>query len=270
MLNHHNIQIIGLVRFSYPSLGGFANKKETVAEVEARLYDTARLERRFHLFENLALPSLLAQSDQDFRVIFLVGQSLAARWRDRLCDLITPLKGAQVVALAALPHYMAMRRAFSMATPDTASHLTSFRLDDDDALDIHHIARLRATVTALLPLNGLETPLVTGCHRGYFLRLKSDGHALLHVVEKVPGAQGLAMTCPVSSGENIFRRNHRLVPQFYNTYTNATDLAFIRTIHLDNDSGTHATGQIEVAEWEAAAPLIARNFPFTAAQLLAL
>ncbi|MEH7829564.1 glycosyltransferase [Gemmobacter denitrificans] len=270
MGSRYKNQIIGLMRFSYPSLGGFVTKNESADQIEARLYEDARLERRFHLFENLALPSLLAQSDQDFRMVFLVGQSLPSQWRDRLNDVIAPLKGARVVALASLPHYMAVRRAFNFATPDAATHVTGFRLDDDDALDINHVARMRATVNALLPVAGLDTPLVTGCHRGYFLEFKPEGHALFHVIEKAPGAQGLAMTRPAGSSENIFRRNHRFVTQFYNTYTDANIPAYIRTIHTDNDSDPHASGQIETADWETAAPLIAEHFPFTAAQLQAL
>jgi len=263
-------QIIGLTRFSYPSLGGFATKDAPVDAVEARLYDPDRLGRRFRLFERLALPSLLAQSDQDFRMIFLVGETFPGPCRDRLQDLVAPLKGARVIALPSLPHFMAMRRAFGFATPDTATHVTGFRLDDDDALDIQHVARMRRTVAALLPAAGVKTPLVTGCHRGFFLHLGPDGNALFQVTEKVPGAQGLAMTAPARSSDNIFRRNHRLVTQFYNTYCDATVPAFIRTIHPDNDSGPHATGLIDPTDWDAGAPLIARHFPFTAAELRAL
>ena len=102
---------------------------------EARLYAPDRMERRFRMFEKLALPSLLAQTDDDFRMVFLIGRSLPDLWRDRLTDLIAPLRGARVVALPSMPHYKAIRRAFAMALPDTATHVTGFRLDDDDAMD---------------------------------------------------------------------------------------------------------------------------------------
>jgi len=260
-------RIVGLMRFSYPSVGGFSVREETVDLTEARLYDEARLGRRFHLFENLALPSLLAQTDQDFRMLFLVGDSLPRHARERLHDIVVPLRGAQVVALPTLPHFMATRRAFNSAAPEAATHVTGFRLDDDDALDREHVARMRDTVNALLPVAGLAVPLVTGCHRGYFLDLKPEGNALFQVTEKAPGSQGLAMTTPVGHAETIFRRNHRYVARFYNTYTDVNIPAFIRTIHGDNDSVPHASGQIEPVEWEAASESISRHFPFTVRQL---
>lgn len=262
-------EIVGLMRFSYPSKGGFVKGGEDEAEEAqlARLYDPARLERRFTLFERLTLPSLLAQSDPEFRMVFLIGRSLPDLWRDRLAAAIAPLEGARLVALPTLPHYMAIKRAYAMATPETASHVTGFRLDDDDAIDRDHIARMRATVAALLPVAGLEAPLVTGSNRGFFLERKPEGNALFEVVEKTPIGLGLAMTTRVGVSENIFRRNHRFCGQYYNTYTDANTPAFIRTVHADNDSDPHASGKIERADWDSAAPLIAQHFPFDAAML---
>ena len=78
----------------------------------ARLYDPERLERRFSLFERLTLPALLAQSDRDFRMVFLIGRSLPDVWRDRLAAAIAPLPGGRIVALAPMPHYMAIKRAY--------------------------------------------------------------------------------------------------------------------------------------------------------------
>ena len=68
-------------------------------------------------------------------------------------------------------------------------------------------------------------------------------------------------------GEVVFRRNHRFCGQYYNTYTDANTPAFIRTVHADNDSDPHASGKIERADWDSAAPLIAQHFPFDAAML---
>ncbi|MDR0807653.1 MAG: putative rhamnosyl transferase [Gemmobacter sp.] len=257
-------QIVGLMRFSYPSRGGFTKSGAEREEANTTLlYDPARLERRFHLFENLTLPSLLAQSDQDFRMVFLIGRDLPKSWRDRLSDAVAPLGGAQVLALGSLQHYLAVRRAFAVGLSGKATHITGFRLDDDDALDYGHVARMRATVEALAPITGLEAPLVTGSNCGFFLECKPEGNQLYEVVEKSPIGIGLAMTTPAESSENIFRRNHRFVTQFYNTYTDATRPAFIRSIHADNDSDPHCSGRIERVDWAEAAPVLESCFPFT-------
>lgn len=257
-------QITGLVRFSYPAIGGFATESADMAALTARLYDPARLERRFYLFERLTLPSLLAQSDGDFATLFLIGRDMPAPWRDRLADALAPLAGARIVALDPLPHYQAMRRAFAQHLPDEATHLTGFRLDDDDAMDRGFVARMRAMVAALLPVAGLDAPLVTGCNRGFFLERKPDGNLLYSVAEKTPIGLGLAMTVPRESSENIFRRNHRHCSQYYNTYTDVTAPAFVRSVHSDNDSDPHASGRIDLCDWAEAAPVIEAHFPFSA------
>lgn len=258
------------MRFSYPAIGGFSKTPETPDQTAARLYDPERLARRFALFEGLALPSLLAQRDGDFRMVFLIGRDLPPPWKDRLRDHTAALKGARVVELEPLPHYHATRKAFARALPEAASHITGFRLDDDDALDRDHIARMRQLVATLLPVSGLERPLVTGSNRGLFLQLRPEGNQIIEVVEKTPLGLGLAMTTPRDSQENIFRRNHRFCGQFYNTFTDANALAFIRTVHRDNDSDPHSSGLVTPRSWQEAAPLIAAHFPFDAAGLQAL
>ena len=257
-------QIIGLMRFSFPCKGGFAKEEEDMDALEARLFDPDRLARRFDLFEKLTLPSIKAQSDGDFRMVFLIGKNLPPEWRDRLNDGIADLKGARVVSLQPMQHYLAIRKAYNLATPEAASHVTGFRLDDDDALDLDHIARMRRTVEAMLPAVGMEAPLVTGCNRGYFLERKPTGNEIYEVVEKNPIGLGLAMTTPRDVSENIFRRNHRFCSQFYNTFTEAVTPAFIRTVHTDNDSDPHASGKIEKTTWADVAPVLESHFPFTA------
>ncbi|OIQ05290.1 MAG: hypothetical protein AUK60_10515 [Rhodobacteraceae bacterium CG2_30_10_405] len=262
-------QIVGLVRFSYPALNGFTRVPADLAVLTAQLYDPARLARRFHLFEHLTLPSLLAQTDPDFQTLFVIGTDLPEPARDRLQAAIAPLAGGRIVALEPMLHYGATQKAFAVLRDARASHVTSFRLDDDDALDCGFIARLRATAAALLPV-ATDRPLVISANRGFFLRQAPGGNELIDVVEKLPLGVGLAMVVPQVSDENIFRRNHRLVPQYYNTFTDADTPAFIRSVHRDNDSQPTTSGishQMTKAEIKTA---IETHFPFTLAAIEAL
>ena len=59
----YKVQIKGLVRFSYLSEGGFAMSDQGQDAVRDILYDPARLDRRFHMFENLALHSIKRQKN---------------------------------------------------------------------------------------------------------------------------------------------------------------------------------------------------------------
>lgn len=263
-------QIIALIRFSYPAENGFTISSDDIAATEARLYDPDRLEARFHLFEKLTLPSLKAQTDGDFTTVLLIGKTLPKPARERLMDLVDPLPGARVIALPSLPHYTATRRAMNMAERPGRTHMTGFRLDDDDALDINHIARMRERVATLVPMMGMDRPLMTGSNAGWFLRIDPAGNSISRVVERLPIGVGLALTTPFGHGETIFRRNHRLAPQFFNSFTDAETPAFIRTIHAGNDSDAVATGSSEPMDWATAGPQIEAHFPFTAAKLQAL
>lgn len=261
-------QIVGLVRFSYPALNGFSKSAIDTPTLEAQLYDPARLERRFHLFENLTLPSLLAQSDTNFSTAFLIGTGMPDVARARLEALIAPLPGARLLTLPPLAHFNATGRAFARMRDGAATHLTGFRLDDDDALDHGFVARLRRLSGVLAPACGGQRPLVVGFNRGLFLELKPQGNRIYEVVEKLPLGIGLAMTVPAAHPENIFRRNHRLLPQFYTCFTDADTPAFIRTVHGDNDSQPYASGRTAILPDEAIASLLAAHFPFTLDRLM--
>lgn len=263
-------QIIGLVRFSYPALSGFTVKPDDMDRLERDLYSAARLEARFHLFERLTIPSLAAQTDGDFTLGVLVGQDFPKWARDRLEATLAPLRDARVIPLAPLHHYPATQRAFARMLSDDITHLTSFRLDDDDAMDRDHVARLRRWSHGLQGLLGQQASFCMGSNRGYFLSLDPNGNEIFDVVEKLPLGIGLAMTSPVETRENIFRRNHRLLPQFYTTFTEAETPAFIRTVHAGNDSSAHVSGQSRQCGQDEIARDVPIHFPFTLGGLMAL
>ena len=264
-------RISGLVRFSYPALSGFSRKPDDPAALVRQLYKPDRLAERFRLFESLTLPSVLAQEDTDFHLGVLVGDGFPVAARARLEALLEPLQGrARVVALPLMHHYPATQRALAQVTPQDATHLTSFRLDDDDAMDRGLVARLRRQSQQLLRLVGADQPFVVGHNRGFFLEIAPGANRVYDVVEKLPLGIGLALTAPASSGENIFARNHRLLPQFYTTFTEASTPAFIRTVHAGNDSEPHASGRSGQMEATAVAQAIEAGFPFRLEDLLAL
>lgn len=263
-------RIVGLVRFSYAGLSGFGSGPEDPQARAAQLFDPARLARRFQLFEALTLPSLLAQEDAGFETVFLTSDALPAEARARLEAGAAQLPGARVLALPPMHHYPATQAAFDTVIGRGESHLVSFRLDDDDAIDRGYVARLRRQAEGLQRVADPGRPFVIGCNRGFFLEIGAEANRLYDVVEKLPLGIGLAMVAPVAGRENIFRRNHRLLPQFFTTFTDAETPAFLRTVHTDNDSAPHASGVKEKMGPEAIARAVAAHFPFTAEELLAL
>lgn len=255
-------RIVGLVRFSYPSLTGFVRQDEDSARNIALLYDRPRLEARFQLFERYALPSLKAQTDSGFETVVLVGERFPDWAHRRLVADLADLPGAQIVALPPMQHYPATQAAFGMVPDDDCTHLTSFRLDDDDAIDIHHVARLRRMADGMLRVLDPGKPFCIGHNRGLFLNLSGPTSTWTEVHEKLPLGVGLAMCAPVARRENIFRRNHRLLSMFYTTLTDSNAVAYIRTIHSGNDSEAKPSGSSKEIAPAALAKVLHTSFPF--------
>lgn len=249
-------RIVGLVRFSYPALSGFTAKSPDAATLQATLFDRARLERRFALWEILALPSLTAQTDPDFETLILIGDQLPAWAYDRLAAGIAPLN-ARITALPPMHHYPAIQKAYA-GMHEGYSHLTSFRLDDDDALDRDHIARLRRTAAGIASFTA--TPFAIAHNRGLFVDLTTGKARFTEVTEKMPLGIGLALCAPAGHPDTIFRRNHRLLPQFLTTFSDASEMAFLRSVHDGNDSNAHTTGVVEPRDDEAVDALLAAHF----------
>ncbi len=140
--------IVGMIRFSivlresnfFPPLSG-----QDYRERKAQIFDRARLQRRFQLFEDLCLPSLAAQTDRDFNIMLITSRDLPDWAQHRLMGLVQDLPNFYVRAYRPLANIQRIfkRSVFEMLNP-LAPITASFRLDDDDALANDYIARLRA------------------------------------------------------------------------------------------------------------------------------
>lgn len=229
-------QVIGLVRFSLPTLSGFDKGGDGLQNLEAFLYDPERLMRRFYLFEKLCLPSLLTQSDPDFTCIFLVGENFPQEARDHLAMLIAPLADARIISRAHDHNYAAIRKTFDGLSDDGFSHRTSFRLDDDDALCVDYIKRLKKTAHKLKPMCQPKEPVAISFNRGFYVHVSGGKNRVLDACERTPLSVGPALFAQAGHRENIYARNHRFLGQFFNLYSDVSEPSFIRAIHPDNDS----------------------------------
>jgi hypothetical protein len=261
-------RIVGLVRFSYPALTGFVHHEADPASQVAFLYDPLRLEARFQFFEALTLPSLKAQTDPDFATVILTGKDLPDWAVKRLCKAMRDLPQSHLVQLPPMLHYSATQAAFATVPMTGFSHLTSFRLDDDDALDISHVTRLRQMAESLARTINPQRPFCIGHNRGLFVDLTRPEPRWSDVTEKYPLGVGLAMCAPVERRENIFRRNHRLLHMFFTTLTEAETPAYIRTVHAGNDSAAQPSGHAREVPRPKLARLMRHHFPFLSNDLL--
>ena len=231
-------QIIGVCRFSYPSVGGFAGPQLAPADLEARLFAPKRLERRFEFFETLTLPSLAAQTDQDFRLVVLIGRGLQMRYKNRLRDLADAYPFLMISQQDPTGPLVSTRKAFRRALLPETGFVTGFRIDDDDAVAVDYIARTRSVAETLLRegwVNG-EDPAVIAFHRGIYWDLNAPEQPFFDFKEKMPLGLACAMLAATDAQVNIFRWNHRHLPAHVRCWTDPKDVMFIRTLHQTNNS----------------------------------
>lgn len=253
-------QIVGLIRFSLVTTGDFYPGFETVDAMKAFLFDEARLERRFRLFEGICLPSLMAQSDKDFRLVFLLAKDLPKPWRNRLDKLIDALPGAQVVERPPMNHYPAIREAFEEVPSTGYTHRTTFRLDDDDAVSLDYIAQLKALAAKLKAIPAKDEPIGIAFNKGLYLTYSKQGTEYHKAAERTPLSIGTALMAPVNFSKNIYAYNHRALGQYHDTWMDQSDFVYLRSLHRDNKSNPHFSGSRDLLEDNRAKSLLRQKF----------
>ncbi|MGJ8617556.1 MAG: glycosyltransferase [Sulfitobacter sp.] len=244
MAGRFKVQIKGLVRFSYLSEGGFAMSEQGQDAVRDILYDPARLDRRFRMFESLALHSIKRQRNPNFKVGVLIGDSLPDTARNRLETLVKDVPQIQIISLPPLVHFNAVRLAYGAIEDEPgATHTATFRLDDDDAMHRVTTNRIDKLATPLLTLRDPDRPFAIAFNRGFYLNVGNKDVPISEWYEKTPLGVGLALVAPVGDPVNVFRRNHRKLGEYYDCMTEVERPMFIRSVHRDNDSGAAPTGR---------------------------
>lgn len=262
-------QISILVRFSYVVRNGVRAALGGVEAARALMYDPARLERRFDLFEALALPSLLGQSDPNFTAVFLIGEDFPATARQRLARLTADLADPRIVALPPLPMFQATKQAYRRTLHGGHTHLATSRLDDDDALALDVVARLKAKLEPLAVVSGDE-PVAISFNNGFCLEPGARENRVFQVIERTPMSQATTLLAQVGHAATIFSRNHRHLGQYFNLYSDAATPSFIRSIHRDNDSTPYASGQVLTHDDETLRALLKNRFAQTLEDLRAI
>lgn len=228
------MQVIGLCRFSYPAEGGFQVKHDSIADRIAYLYDTARLEDRFRHFETLCLPGLKAQTDPDFTVVILTGDSLPGWARDRLTDLCRGFPQAQIVQQPPMPH----RKVCNMVLNDARVHgapCLQFRHDDDDAVAVDFVERLRAAARDAAPLIARERHVAIDFNRGFVAEPGPDG---IHACETVHPFWGVALAMAVNTGvrQTLMNFAHTKMARFMPSLSYTDSAMYVRGHNRFNDS----------------------------------
>jgi len=234
------MQVIGLCRFSWPGEGGFQVEHTSLDERIAYLYNDARMASRLAQFETITLPGLRAQTDPDFTFVVVIGETLPEKWADRLFALLETLPQAQVQIRPPGPHRKVMQTAINVAKHDPAAPCLQFRHDDDDAVAIDFVERLRQVAHENAPLLDQNRLVAIDFVNGF---AAEPGKAGLHVMRQhlslYPMALGMAAQGKVH--QSIMNFGHKKMGQFMPVLTQTHPDMFIRG-HSDNNDSRQKAG----------------------------
>ena len=265
------IKIIGLLRFSVLTPTYYSERFPSLDDIAAHIYSPERMALRFHLFENLCLPSLAHQTDNGFDCIVLTGERMPDPFKERLSALLAPYPHIRMRTVGTENHYALLKDGYNSIDLGDASHKALFRLDDDDAVDLNFIARTRTRAQGLLSLQDPKTPTIIAYNRGFYVRrVDGEENEVFDATERAPLSTGTTLLAPVDYHRNPYRYNHRALAQHYTTYSDISVPAFIRTIHGDNKSTPTQMGQTHKMAPPRINKALMKNFGHSLAEMKAL
>ena len=225
--------IYGHIRFSFYGFTDTRERPDDEGAALARLYDETRMARRFFLFENLTLPSLVHQTDKAFKTVILSSSVMPDRFKNRLLAIAALLPGAVVEFSEHQRGDLAFHR-FMVESSGYKGRGSSvhFRLDDDDAVSVDYIARLRHLTRVLSPSTHITFPT------GIFLFPAGPDAAegVSMVQQRFLTAIGLATVNGGGFQKNPYQMMHGNVWTRWPVVSDPGFPSHIRTQHFDNDT----------------------------------
>lgn len=239
------MQAIGLCRFSYPALGGFQVEHDSIEERIAYLYEDHRLNERFKLLETVALPCLRAQTDPNFSLIIVIGDQFPLHHEKRLEALIEDLPQAIIHKEPPKNQREVMKDILNEARIDPHNPCLQFRYDDDDAVSIDFIEKLRKAAKDCAPLLKEHRTVAFDWNQGYVAEFGAEGIAATEIFRQFYVAS-LGMFVRGGSRLTIMNFAHEKIPRFMPAISLSDPAMFVRSHNSSNDSRQKAVKPIPV------------------------
>lgn len=229
------MQVIGLCRFSYPAIGGFQVDFDSFQEKLDYLYAPARLNERFATFETITLPPLRAQTDPDFTFVVVIGETLPDTYRARLEALLCDMPQAVIVAHPPAQHRPMMKQIINAARTRFDAPCLQFRMDDDDAVAVDFVERLRGVARDIRGLARQKRLIAIDFNRGFLIRPGPKGIVATETSTPYQTA-ALAMLVSPPSRLTIMNFAHQKLADRMTTVTFTDTIMMLRGHNAFNDS----------------------------------
>lgn len=232
------MQVIGLCRFSYPALGSFQTEHETVEDRRRHLYNPIRLEERFRLFESSTLPCFREQTDEEFELLLVIGHCLPQEARDRLRDLTSDIRQVRIIQQSSdtdRRHRHVMKDILNAARTHPDQPCIQFRHDDDDAVSVDFIERLRSAVEDSKRLMATNRMVGIDFNKGFFARLNAQGIIAAETTKHLLGV-GLGMHIAGGCKQTMMSFTHHRIGRFMPVVSYPDAPMWVRSLNGFNDS----------------------------------
>lgn len=227
------MKIFGHCRFSYFGLTDTGRAIRTLEDAERLLWNPTRMAVRFHLFEQVLLPSIRHQTDPDFTFVVITSNEMPAPYRERLADLTADVPAVRVLATSDTDLGGVLRPVVAEASLGHTAPAVHFRMDDDDAVCVSYVERLRAAARRIDP-GGMIS--FSGGVLGFL-----DGAVARHCAHIHPYvAIGLAVVNEPMSRMHPYRMRHARHANVVPSYMDPTFTAFHYTLHSTNNTSGYA------------------------------
>ena len=237
-----DVQVLGLCRWSYPAAPeAFKAQFGTeIDDIRAAVYAPERLELRLFFLEHVVLPSLRAQSDQDFRIVMLMGETLPEPYRGRVLDLIADLPQFLPVFAPEGQNQMEVCHRVMMAGREPDRPVSAeFWCDDDDAVAIDFVRRTRHMFRSMRPFYDEAGKAALDFINGIMLKSSLNGQLDLVPVVARQWTPGLVHYLPTERDATLTNFHHARLWMRFVTLSWPRKTMFIRGAHEFNVSSVN-------------------------------
>lgn len=203
---------IGICRFSFCGKGDWqysraAGTSGEIADMRVKaaemLYTKERMALRFYLFENFLVPSLKAQSDQNFICLILTSDIMPEVYKKRLEHICANDPNLELLISSEVTVHEALWPRISALNALGGRPMVEFRIDDDDCLSHDYVQELRGFMTRL----GDRVPISYSRTNGLVItNYASDGEMFIYRANLPFNSMGTAIR--VHGERTIFSFGH--------------------------------------------------------------
>lgn len=228
--------VIGFCRFSFFGPSDTKMSYDDRTKAFETLYDPARMETRFLLFEHLLLRAIAAQTNPNFTLHVMSSDVMPEAFKFRLTALCAAVPSVQLHLCKSekLPAEIA---PILKETNDRHTKQVQFRIDDDDALSVNFIDRLHHWASMLW-----QEALIT-MPRGLMLYDEDNAPKCQPFFRSLTGA-GFAYLTTGKARKNVFQFAHLASGRRYPAMADPTFCSHIQTFTSSCDTSFRAKRKI--------------------------